>query len=225
MPVNTKNRKLTQTISKIEAEMITRYYNRLQKFGNDPRTLGWDTKKSQITRFQAVLDLIKPEGKEIIDIGCGFADLYGFMIEQGIRPSGYLGLDVNADLLEVAKTRFPQLRYEKRNLLIQPFLTPVADLGVMLGLLNFRLKEIGNYNYARKMIEVAFSSVRQALVVDFLSNVRAPDYPKESLVFYFEPEKILRLALSITPNVVLKHNYVPIPQREFMLLLYKNSCA
>jgi len=32
---------------------------------------------------------------------------------------------------------------------------------------------------------------------------------------------MLDFALALSPNVVLKHNYAPIPQKEFMLFIYK----
>jgi len=63
--------------------------------------------------------------------------------------------------------------------------------------------------------------VRELLVVDFLSLQYAPNYPKEDFVFYHDPLKMLEFAFELTPNVLLKHNYAPIPQREFMLYLYK----
>ena len=59
------------------------------------------------------------------------------------------------------------------------------------------------------------------LVVDFLSTSLTPDYPKEDAVFYHDPEKMLSFALGLTPNVTLIHDYPPIPQKEFMLVLHR----
>jgi hypothetical protein len=69
------------------------------------------------------------------------------------------------------------------------------------------------------MIQKAFSSVSETLVVDFLSLYRTPDYPEEDFVFYHDPSAMLTFALSLTPNVRLIHDYAPIPQKEFMLVL------
>jgi hypothetical protein len=93
----------------------------------------------------------------------------------------------------------------------------------MLGLLNLNFHEdFDNLTYSKLMITNAFSAVNELLIVDFLSNRLTPDYPKEDFVFYHDPAKMLDFALTLTPNVVLKHNYAPIPQREFLLALYKN---
>jgi SAM-dependent methyltransferase len=216
---------LREAARRIEQAAIERYAARLRQYGADPRTLGWDTTGHQWTRFEAVTDLVDLHGTSVVDIGCGFADLYAFLEARSIRPTTYLGVDINPHLLEVARGRFPTLRYERRNLLLEPYADPVADVGVMLGLLNFRLDDVGNEDYAAAMLRAALGAVRRGLVVDFLSARRTPEYPAEAFVFYYEPERMLDLALSLTPEVVLKHDYPPIPQREFMLWLAKPPCV
>ena len=62
---------------------------------------------------------------------------------------------------------------------------------------------------------------KNLLIVDFLSFKTTSDYKKEDFVFYHKPDEILKFALSLSENVVLKHNYAPIPQKEFMLFIYK----
>lgn len=209
---------------RIERAAIDRYAARFRQFGgSDPRTLGWDTRKHQWVRFRAVTELVAFRGRSVIDIGCGFADFLAFLSESGVEPTSYLGVDINPILLEVAAGRFPRARYERRNVLLEPYEEPVADVGVMLGLLNFRLEEVGNYDYAEAMIRAALAATREGLVVDFLSADRTPGYPEEPVVFYYEPGRILQAALSVTSNVILKHDYPPIPQREFMLFLRKAS--
>lgn len=207
---------------RIERAAIDRYAARFRQFGgSDPRTLGWDTRNHQWVRFRAVTELVDLRGRSVIDIGCGFADFPAFLSESGITVTSYLGVDINPILLEVAADRFPSARYERRNVLLDPYEQPVADVGVMLGLLNFRLEDVGNYDYAEAMMRAAFAATREGLVVDFLSAERALGYPEEPVVFYYEPGRTLQAGLSLTSNVILKHDYPPIPQREFMLFLRK----
>ena len=209
---------------RIEQAAVDRYAARFRQFGgSDPRTLGWDTRTHQWVRFRAVTELVDLRGRSVIDIGCGFADLYAFLSESDIPVAGYLGVDINPILLEVAAGRFPQARYARRNVLLEPYAEPVADVGVMLGLLNFRLDEVGNYEYAEAMIRAGLTATREGLVIDFLSADRTPEYPKEPAVFYYEPGRILQAGLSVTSSLVLKHDYPPIPQREFMLFLRKTQ--
>ena len=71
------------------------------------------------------------------------------------------------------------------------------------------------------MIKNALSLVKEALIVDFISTRKDSDYPEEDFIFYHNPAKVLKFALELTPNVQLIHDYSPIPQKEFMLILKK----
>lgn len=204
-----------------EENAIARYDKRFKEFGVDARALGWDSSASQRIRFQAATSSLDLAGREVLDIGCGFGDFLAYLNDEEIRPSAYTGIDINPTLLEAAQDRFPAARFERRSIILEPPAAPVADVGVMLGLLNFRLHDISNYEYSQAVIRAAFLAVREALVVDFLSSCRHPGYPAEDFVFYHEPEAMLAFALSLTPDVTLKHDYRPIPQREFLLVLRK----
>jgi len=92
----------------------------------------------------------------------------------------------------------------------------------MLGVLNLNFHDkVDNYEYTMEFIRKTFSLSKKLLIVDFLSDRLVPNYPKEDFVFYHDPLKMLEFALSLTNNVILKHDYKPIPQKEFMLFLYK----
>lgn len=206
-------------IRDLERRLIERYSQRLEKFGDDPRTLGWDTRQNQNRRFRALLDLADPTGKSMLDVGCGFADLLTAARESGREPASYLGIDINPALLEVAKRRHPEASFEVRNLYDAPFSRPVCDVVYMCGVLNFKIQDPSNAEFARVMIRNAFAVCREALVVDMLSSRRDPAYPAEDFVHYYDPLEMLGLALELTPHVTLKHDYASIPQREMALLL------
>lgn len=218
--------KKSDILKEIARETRERYSCRLRKFGRDVRTLGWGTRDQQWTRFEATLyGLPHLHGKTILDIGCGFGDYLSFLREKGIYPSKYIGWDLNPELIEEAKKIFkndPVAIFEVKNILeLNEKIAPVAEVGIMLGVLNYNLRpKFDNYEYSKLVIKKAFSLVSEVLVVDFLSSYRAPDYPKEDFVFYHRPEVMLEFALSLTPKVLLKHDYNPIPQREFMLFFY-----
>jgi SAM-dependent methyltransferase len=205
----------------VERQAIERYTRRLREFGEDPRTLGWDTRAHQWARFAAVARAVDLRGRALLDVGCGLGDFRLFLQERGIEPAAYAGVDINEDLLAVSRHRFPQARFERRNIVVEPYAEPVCDVAVMLGLVNFRLQTLDNYEYAAQAIDAAFGACREALVVDMLSDRTVPEYPREDVVFYFDPARMLTLALDRTPWVELHHAYPPLPQREFMLTLRK----
>jgi SAM-dependent methyltransferase len=210
-----------EAVRDVERQAVERYTRRLREFGEDPRTLGWDTRAHQWARFAAVAAAVDLRGRTVLDIGCGLADFRVFLQERGVAPAAYAGIDINDDLLAVAKRRFPDAQFERRNIVVEPYREPVCDVGIMLGLVNFRLQNLDNYDYAARAIDAAFAGCREALVVDMLSDRTEPQYPREDFVFYFDPARMLALALDRTPWVEMNHAYRPLPQREFMLTLRK----
>jgi len=219
---------MDKVLQEISEGMIRRYSNRYEKLGYNVRTLGWGDTQQQEFRFSQTLLFDKSkfyEGKSILDIGCGFGDYCHFLDKQKTPYKNYIGYDLNLDLIQEAKVQHqqnPNTHFEVKNILVNEPTSSVADIGVMLGVLNLNLKsQTDNYDYSKHIIKNAFKLVNEVLVVDFLSTNRTPDYPKEDFVFYHDPIKMLEFAFSLSPNVVLKHDYMPIPQKEFMLFIYK----
>jgi len=209
----------------VDRMLEDRYSQRLREFGLDPRTLGWDSRASQETRFAVAAQTVELSGRQVLDIGCGLADFLAFLRAQDISIKDYRGIDINNDLLDACSRRFPDCRFERRNILLDPPDQAEADVVTMFGVLNFRFREFGNEIFAREMIARAFSMCRGALVVDMLSAEREASYPAEDFVYYYDPGALLAFALTLTPDVILRHDYPPIPQREFMLVLRKQPCG
>ncbi len=219
-------------LRQISKQTIERYSNRYHSLRYDIRTLGWGTVEQQQHRFEQTLQGgVNFSNRAVLDIGCGFGDYLSFLTRHRIRFDKYIGLDINPDLLAEAKKR--QSRRRARNfsfttsdLLNDGSLEPIVDVAVMLGVLNFNHKGlVDNYEYSYRCIRKAFALVREALIVDFLSAKRFSGYPKEDFVFYHDPVRMLKFAMSLTPNAILKHDYRPIPQKEFMMFLFKKDPA
>jgi len=218
---------MSDIISEISKNMIERYSNRYNKMGYDVKTLGWGTSDQQTFRFNEALKGIDFMNiKTVLDIGCGFGDLLAIMISKSIQLNKYTGWDINPDLIKEAQKIWKGNKvaneFKVVNIAEANLENEVADAGIMLGVLNLNLKEkFDNYAYSELFIKKAFGCVKKLLVVDFLSEEITAPYPKEDFVFYHNPARMLEFAFTLTPNVVLKHNYQPIPQKEFMLYLYK----
>lgn len=213
-------------IQEISQQMIARYSKRYNELGYHVHTLGWGSKEQQDYRFAQTLSEISfTPKKNILDIGCGFGDYLAMLIAQKKDFANYYGWDINPDLIGEAKKIWQnnkKAQFEVQNINILNSLNNVADIGVMLGVLNLNLEgKVDNYEYSFNLIKNAFSYVKEVLVIDFLSIHRATSYEKEDFVFYHDPKVVLNFALSLTDNVVLKHNYAQIPQKEFMLYIYK----
>jgi SAM-dependent methyltransferase len=218
---------MDNSLENISKSMIERYSNRYNKLGYDIKTLGWGSKEQQEYRFRQAIDEISFETpKSVLDIGCGFGDLLALLIAEDKSIKEFTGWDINPDLIGEAnniwKNSSVKNQFAVVNLATYASNETVADIGFMFGVLNLNLQDqFDNYAYSKLFIKNAFNAVKEVLVVDFLSSQITAEYPKEDFVFYHDPIKMLEFALTLTPNVVLKHNYAPIPQKEFMLFLYK----
>ena len=209
----------------ISRNTLDRYTERYEKMGKHIRTLGWGSEQQQVYRFEQSLMPLNVKDKHLLDIGCGFGDLLSFCEQNDRQLSEYSGWDINPNFINEANES--QWRLENNFEVVDLLHDQISedkrfDIAIMLGLLNFKLSsKEENYEYSKKMIRKAFNLVDEVLVVDFLSAELFEGYPKEDFVFYHEPLKVLEFAFSLSPKVLIKHDYEPIPQREFILYIYK----
>ena len=204
-------------------ESILRYNKRLEKYGpDDPRSLGWSNAKDQNLRFSQISKFIDLNNKIILDIGCGFGDFKNFLFSQNIFLKKYIGWDINENFINIAKEKNKDSEFYVKNLYLFKKKNTIADVGVMLGLLNYNLKNTEkNYEYSKKMICKAFDLVKKSLIVDFISSHRSKSYPKESFIFYHDPSKVLEIISKISNNFLVIHDYRPLPQKEFFIIINK----
>jgi SAM-dependent methyltransferase len=197
------------------ADTRARYAARYREFGYDPRTLGWH-KGRQHVRFAAALDAVGTQFASILDVGCGFGDLFGHLSERGWSGQ-YLGLDVCPELLEEGRRRFgPQgARFECVDLSSETC-TASADVAVALGVFNHRLQG-DNLEFVAQMLHALWAHSTQAVVVDFLSTTA--DRPKPDL-FHVDPDAILQMALGYSKRVRLDHSYMPF---EFQVAIWHDD--
>lgn len=199
-------------------KVVNRYTERYKEFGYSPKTLGWD-KGKQLLRF-SILSKIMPvtDNFSVMDIGCGFGDLYAYLSDSYGDKIQYFGIDIVPALIQEGKRRFSS---SNAKLICGDFLEMSFDqhfdccLGS--GLFNFKLEEEDNYKYIENVIKKAFEISDIGVAFDFLSD--QVDYTYE-LTFHSNPAKILSIAYKYTRNVVLRNDYMPF---EFALYMYKDD--
>jgi len=213
-------------LTAIALQTLERYRRRYHELGKNIRTLGWGNTEQQEHRFLQSLFASDFNNKSVLDIGCGFADLLSFLKKNNTRPSHYTGWDLNPDFIRECQsaneqdTSFEVVDISQNAQIVER--KESFDIAVMLGLLNYNLgDDQTNLIFSETLIQNAFSLVREVLIVDFISTKLSPDYPKEDFIYYHEPSRMLDFALTLSTNVILKHNFAPIPQKEFMVFIYK----
>mgnify|MGYP003134910398 CR=1 FL=1 len=218
---------MKQKLENISSNMVKRYSDRYNKLGYDVKTLGWGSKAQQYHRFENVLNSgLDLENKSILDIGCGFGDFFTFLKNKNINFSHYNGADINSDLINEAKNVHKHNKdchfsvYDIVN--DSGIISNCVDIAYLIGVLNLNLKnEVNNYDYSFKVIKNAFNLVNESLVVNLLDDNLTPGYPKEDFVFYHNDIKMVDFAMTIAKRVDITYSQIPIPQKEFNLILYK----
>ena len=203
-------------MNKTDSEIvINRYIERYQKYGYNPKTLGWDKGKQDL-RFNILTSQIDLEGKSICDIGCGFGDLNKYL-KQKLNNYLYFGIDIVDKLIEEARNRYigRNINFRCGDFLIEDI--SEFDYAIASGIFNFKLRNEDNYSYIENVINKAFSISKIGLAFDFLSD--KVDFMYEH-TFHSSPEKILSIAYKYTRNIILRNDYMPF---EFTVILFKDD--
>ena len=220
---------MDQKLQKIAQSTKKRYSKRYAELGYHVRTLGWGSTEQQEYRFmQTLMGKIDLSGKHVLDIGCGFGDYLDFLEDRDVNVKSYTGWDINPDLIKEARKRHAKCKKAEFRVvdITNPDHTAANqfDICIMLGLLNFNLKsDYDNVAFSKMAMANAFTQTKGVLILDFLSSFKDKSYPPEDFVFYHNPGDMLNHALTLTDNVMIKHDYPSIPQKEMMLFLYKQG--
>lgn len=199
--------------------VIERYRSRCKEFGYDSRTLGWN-KDCQWVRFDAALEGVLPgEMESVLDIGCGFADLLGFLRERG-WSGRYIGVDLVEDLLTIA-------RREHAGDISAEFICadihelsslPKSAMAVALGIFNHQVEE-GNPALVRRTLDAMWRASDHVVVCDFLSQSSDPDR-RDGRLYYADAAEMYRLGAEYSKRVMIHHAYMPF---EFQLKIWHDD--
>lgn len=194
-------------------QTIQRYAERIRRLGPTVQALGWRDGSQQALRFQVLTEGIQPLAKRsLLDVGCGFGDLYDFLTERGIEVH-YTGCDVSPDVLVVARERHPHLVFEERDILENPYPDEVFDYVVMSGVFNHVIQD--NEAFVERMLRAAFRACKLGITANMVTE--EVDY-REDYLYYSNPERVLRFCLGLSRYVTLRQDY---PLYEFTVFVYR----
>jgi ubiquinone/menaquinone biosynthesis C-methylase UbiE len=190
-----------------------RYKKRLQEFGPGIKALASGTKERREIRFEVLTALGIFEGASVLDVGCGFADYYSYLLEKGVNVQ-YTGIDIVPELIESASATHPDLNLQIRDLQENPFPEASFDYVICSQVFNLYLGEGKNSELVKDMLRIMFRLARHGVAVDLLSSY--VDFKQDHL-HYYRPEEIFSYAKELTRRVTLRHDY---PMFEFCVYLY-----
>lgn len=185
-------------------------------YGEDVKTLGYGSVESQESRLRVVSEIGDLSNKSILDVGCGFGDLYTFLHRQGIHPNRYLGIDISSELLDVARKRLPEVEFELVGILDFEA-TEKFDFVVACGL--FGLESPNWQRLLKKQLRKLYDLCEIGVIVNFLSCYTT--WVKNPASHYADPAKIFEFVLkNLSNRVVLRHDYAA---NDFTIYMYRGK--
>jgi len=165
------------------------------------RALLWVRKRDQTVRFDAIARLCPLADKRILDVGCGPADLLGFLLERGIRPARYIGLEAQRWLVQAARRRrYPDAEILEGDFVRDPgLLEKGADVVIFSGSLNL----LSSRQFFR-VLDRAWGATRRWLAFNFLC---APDLAGEDYLRWHRPATLEAWARRRAPIVRTAADY------------------
>lgn len=194
---------------------INRYTDRYNEFGYSPETLGWGKNGKQDTRFAVLGEMaIKDKKSSLLDVGCGFADLYSFLKLRGWEGE-YTGIDIVPVLVEKAREIYPGINISQKD--IQTPGIENADYVIASGIFNAKLINDDNEQHIENSVKKMFELCNKAVCIDFMSSY--VDFQKEGS-WHTDPAWALQLARKFTKRFIIRYDFMPY---EFALILFKDD--
>lgn len=197
-----------------DRDILSGYYGgRLKIYGHDTRSLGW-IPGGRKARFDALARISDLKGCSVLDVGCGFGDLYGFISGRGIRID-YTGVDISSEFIEIARRTYPDAKFFVADFENDP-IPGEYDWAFAAGVFTIRISD--NKTFTRNMMRKMFGACRLGIAVNFLlpTGIDSDEYWRPP------PEEMLRFCRTLSRRVALRCDYMA---DEYCVYIYKNDVA
>lgn len=200
-----------RSYSNADRKRILNLYGRhIKEYGvYHPGAVGWSSEFSKNIRFEILCQISNMDNRSILDVGCGFGDLYNFLAKR-YHNFAYQGMDINPAMIEAARARYPEI----------PFLT--MDFGeyqgqrfdyvLASGALSFKVPDYKQLYFG--YIEKMFTLSKLGTAFNMLNF----DYHRDDDTFAtYSIAEVHEFCSSLTKNVVVRRDYL---QHDFTFFIY-----
>ena len=186
-----------------------KYYNEVvTRHGVSAQGVHWNSQRTQYKRFEVLLSMLDMrDERSVVDVGCGFADLYIYMQKKKIAFGSYMGLEVMESMALEAQKRVA-CEIQLCDVLHDPL--PKADYYICSGAMNILTRD-ETYLFIKRCLDASDKG--------FVFNMLEGE--DESMVYnYFKPKEIEMFAKELDVSYKMKKGYLP---RDFTVLLAKQE--
>lgn len=195
-------------------ERIGSYYDTLvNEFSHDPKACDYGSIDSQKIRFKVLTEVLHGNEKDILDIGCGFADFAGYLSKKYPHIK-YTGYDLSSEMVNKARVLHPEVSIERHNIFEHQ---PITSFDVVTANGIFYLLGDNAFSIMKEIITIMYNTCKISVAFTSLSTWTEN---KEEGEFYADPLATVLFCRSLTPWVVLRHDY---HLRDFTIYMYKEG--
>ena len=183
-------------------QVVRRYQKRIAEHGATFASLNSGSEAKQAIRHSVHSSALRGENPSVLEIGCGLADFYKYLLQHE-RNCSYHGYDIVPEYVAECRRTYADAKFSLRNVFLEG-IEGTFDTVVMSQVMNNRYQKSDNMQVMQRALELTFQHTRISVSVDMIStyvDFRNPD------LFYYSPEEIFRIAKAISPRVLLRHDY------------------
>lgn len=183
------------------------YDTSIKKYGTSARGVQWNSRYTQEARFKIMAKILEKElaSSRLVDAGCGFGDFYTFLRYNMLSVQEYVGIDINENMVSIAKKK------TKQNILHKNILTdslPTADYYIASGSLNI----LSRFETAQ-FIQRCFEHSKKGFIFNLLKG-----NDKSGTYNYFWPSDIREMVLKLNCTFQVIDGYL---NDDFTVILKK----
>ncbi|MEA1989071.1 MAG: class I SAM-dependent methyltransferase [Pseudomonadota bacterium] len=206
----------------------TRHKSSVERYGYQPQALYWSNRDIQEIRFQELMgilpssSLLKNLAWSLLDIGCGFADLMGYLQRHEYFPN-YSGIDITPEMVFGAKSMHSELDIQQGELADFDFKVMQFDYVMLSGALNELVEtEIEGTaqqqgEYAKSVIKGMYQICKKGVAFNLLDSRN--EWVKSRFDLQsFLPEDMINFCQQFASDVELVEGYL---ENDFTIYLRK----
>lgn len=198
---------------------IERHYAELvQKHGDAPAAAQWSDSRTQRLRLGVLSEVGDLKAAKVLDFGCGTGALYAYLTDELGFSGEYVGYDLAAPAIEVARSSHPSARFERRDILSEG-VPETFDYILASGVFNNRTSD--GWGLMTRLLAALWPHAGQALAFNAMSTY--VDFQEDHL-WYVDPAEVFTWCKrELSPAVSLRHEYQVKPgviPFEFTVFVY-----
>lgn len=192
------------------------YNKAFRQYGDDTKSVLWGNQQRQYLRFTELVKYIdmNDSSKELLDIGCGTADLFKYLNFNGYRGN-YKGYDINENLIELARKKYDNINVEVVDIMEADSVN-AFDYILMSGIFNSNMGQ--DIDWVKKFVKKMFSMCRNHIAFNALSSL--VNY-KDKSMFYIDPFEMTKYCCEVlSKRVTLFHHHLPY---NYTIVVFKDE--